>query len=93
LYCYEECQRGQEEPELLFAADPSDPEDMRQLAETFGREALERAFTEGDGMVEIKRNAALASLMQMIRKRKSGSANTGGTTGEDDLGAVKAGTE
>ena len=93
LYCHEERQRDQEEPKLLFSADPNDPEDMRQLGEIFGREALEYAFTKGDGMVEIKRNAALASLMQTIRKRKSGSANTGGTTGEDDLGTVKAGTE
>jgi len=93
LYCHEERQRDQEEPKLLFSADPNDPEDMRQLAETFGRQALERAFREGDGMVEIERNAALATLMQMIRKRKSGGANTDGTTGEDDLGTVKASTE
>ena len=93
LYCQEERRRDQEEPELLFTVDPNDPEDMRQLAETFGRQALERAFREGDGMVEIERNAALASLMQMIRKRKSGGANTGGTTGEDDLGTVKASAE
>jgi len=70
LYCHEECRKDQEEPELLLSADPNDPEDMRQLAETFGRQALERAFREGDGIAEIERNAALASLMQMMRKAK-----------------------
>ena len=70
LYCHEERRKDQEYPKLLFTADPSDPEDMRQLGETFGREALEHAFTKGDGMAEIERNAALASLMQMMRKAK-----------------------
>jgi len=43
---------------------------MRQLGETFGRESLEHTFTKGDGMAEIERKAALASLMQMMRKAK-----------------------
>ncbi len=70
LYCHEERRKDQETSQLLFSADPSDPEDMRQLGETFGREALENAFIEGDGMAEIKFKAAIASLMQMMRKAK-----------------------
>jgi len=86
LYCHEERRRDQEEPELLFTADPNDPEDMRQLGEVFGRQAFERAFTEGDGIAEIKRNAALATLMQIIRKSRSDGVDTSGPKSEGDLG-------
>ena len=86
LYCHEERRRDQEEPELLFTADPNDPEDMRQLGEVFGRQAFERAFTEGDGIAEIKRNAALATLMQIIRKSRSDRVDTSGPKSEGDLG-------
>lgn len=61
-----------ENPQPIFSADVNDPDDMRLLKNFLGREALEHAFgPDGDGIDEIERNAAVASLCQAIRKQKT----------------------
>ncbi len=53
----------------IFSADLENPDDVALLKENFGADALNHAFgPEGEGMREIERNAALASLKQVMRK-------------------------
>lgn len=53
----------------IFTAHVDNPDDMRRLKQVLGMEALEHAFgPDGDGMQEIERNAAIASLLQLINK-------------------------
>ncbi len=64
----------------IFTADLDNPDDMKLLNDCLGREALERAFgPDGGGMLEVKRNAAVASLLQVVR----------GTLDEGDGEAVR----
>jgi hypothetical protein len=52
-------------PEPIFTVRRSNPKDMELLKRVFGREALERAFTEGGrGMAEVEENAAVARAEQ-----------------------------
>lgn len=58
--------------EPIFVADPNDPDDMRQMREIFGAEALEKAFGPGGrGMQEIEESAAYGSLVQLLRKSRT----------------------
>lgn len=55
--------------EPIFVADQNNPDDMRQMREIFGAEALAKAFgPDGRGMQEIKENAAIGSVIQLLRK-------------------------
>jgi hypothetical protein len=57
----------------IFTADRNDPEDMEALRRVVGREALEQAFGPGGGgMTEVEYNAAVESLVQTIRKARTG---------------------
>jgi len=70
LQCDKEREKAREAAmQPIFTADVNDPEDMELLKECFGAKAMEHAFgPEGQGMREIERNAALASLKQAFRK-------------------------
>lgn len=55
----------------IFSADRNDPQDMEALRRVFGREALEHAFgPDGEGMAEVEYNAAVESLLQVLRKSR-----------------------
>jgi hypothetical protein len=57
----------------IFTADRNDPEDMEALRRVVGREALERAFGPGGGgIAEVEYNAAVESLVQTLRKSRTG---------------------
>lgn len=52
----------------IFTARRDNPGDMELLGKVFGREAIEHAFgPDGDGVVEIERNAAEARGIQSLR--------------------------
>lgn len=70
LGCDEERKESEKRSmEPIFTADRNDPEDMRQLKEIFGADALQESFGEGGGgLREIEEKAAVASLLQAIRK-------------------------
>ncbi len=74
LQCDEQRRKWEErQMEPMFVADTEDPEDMRDLREFLGGEALQKAFGPGGGGVsEVRQNAALASLRQFFRKSSSG---------------------
>ena len=55
-------------PQPLFTAKLDSPSDIELLKDVFGKDALEKAFgPDGEGMQEIKQNAAIASLKQCLR--------------------------
>ncbi len=55
----------------IFTADPDNPDDMALLRKSLGPEAIEHAFgPDGGGIQEIHRNAAIASLIQAVRKQR-----------------------
>ncbi len=57
-------------PQPLFTAKADSPEDMKLLKDVFGKDALEHAFgPDGEGMAEIERNAAVISLVQLLRNQ------------------------
>ena len=57
----------------IFTADPNNEHDMKLLKEAFGREAIEKALgPDGGGVEEIRQNAAIASLLQLMRKLREG---------------------
>ena len=60
----------------IFTADRNDPQDMDALRRVVGREALEHAFGEGGGgMAEVEANAAVESLVQTLRKARTGESD------------------
>ena len=76
LGCDEERRRYEEQrSQPIFTADVNDPDDMEALRRVVGRPALERAFgPDGGGVHEIEYNAAVETLMQVLRKTKPGNA-------------------
>ena len=55
----------------IFSADRDNPEDMEALRRVVGREAIEHAFgPEGGGIAEVEYNAAVESLLQVLRKSR-----------------------
>ncbi len=70
LQCPEERKKAEQRAmEPIFTADRNNPDDMALLNEFCGREALGKAFgPDGEGMVEVERNAAIASFKQAVRK-------------------------
>jgi len=57
--------------EPLFRADIENEDDLRLLKEYFGASAIQHAFgPDGDGINEIKYNAALATVLQEMRRCK-----------------------
>jgi hypothetical protein len=53
----------------IFTADLNNPEEVEQLKNVFGAQALEKAFGPGGGGVqEIKLNAAVAMLTRLLRR-------------------------
>lgn len=56
--------------EPLLVARRDDPDDMADLKELFGAEALKKAFGPGgEGMAELYRSAAVFNLKQALRRR------------------------
>lgn len=56
-------------PEPIFTARTDNPGDVELLKKVFSREAIEHAFgPDGEGMVEIERNAAEARAVQAARQ-------------------------
>ncbi len=70
LQCDKEREKSREKAmQPIFSADLDNPDDMALLNETFGVDALGHAFgPDGEGMREVERNAAFASLQQVMRK-------------------------
>ncbi len=70
LQCDKERAKAHEKAlQPIFSADLENPDDVALLKETFGVEALDHAFgPDGEGMREVERNAAFASLRQIMRK-------------------------
>jgi hypothetical protein len=70
ILCDEERRKHEERRmQPISTARTDDPEDMAALRSLLGREALERAFAPGGGgIAEIEYNAAVASLLQALRK-------------------------
>jgi len=73
MACDEERRRYEEQmSKPIFTADRNDPEDMAALRRVVGREALEQAFGEGGGgIAEVEYNAAVESLLQVLRKSRA----------------------
>ena len=73
IRCDEERRKYEErQSQPIFTARRDDPEDMAALRRLLGSEALERAFAPGGGGVaEIEWNAAVESLLQVLRKPKT----------------------
>ena len=58
------------QPIATFKTD--DPKDMDLAREAIGREALQKAFgPNGGGVQEIKRNCAIATIKQLMRKSEA----------------------
>ena len=72
LACQQESEKDFEAAqEPIFTAQTDNPEDMAALEKVFGREALEAAYAPGGGGTqEIKRNAAVESVLQILRKKE-----------------------
>lgn len=70
MACDEERARAEElRRKPIFTASLDDPEDMKAMKEIFHADALTAAFSEGGGgMREIEEKAAIASLLQALRK-------------------------
>jgi len=65
-----------ENPQPIFEADLNNPDDVALLKLFFGREAIEHAWGKnGDGVREIGRNAAIASLLQKLHREKPEAPN------------------
>jgi len=61
----------------IFSADRNDPDDMDALRRVVGREAIEHAFgPDGGGIAEVEYNAAVESLLQVLRKSRRTSEET-----------------
>lgn len=73
IHCDEERHKHElRKPQPIFTARTDDPEDMAALRSLLGRGALERAFGPGGGgIAEIEYNAAVASLLQTLRKART----------------------
>ena len=82
--CDEERRKYQEQrAKPIFSADRDNPEDMDALRRVVGREAIEHAFgPEGGGIAEVEYNAAVESLLQVLRKsrRKKGESEQDATS-------------
>lgn len=57
-----------EEIEPIFTGDLNNPYDVELLKQFFGAEAINKAFSEGDGTNEILVNAAFARLLQKMEQ-------------------------
>jgi hypothetical protein len=70
--CDEERRKYQEQrAKPIFSADRDNPDDMEALRRVVGREAIEHAFgPEGGGIAEVEYNAAVESLLQVLRKSR-----------------------
>ena len=82
--CDEERRKYQEQrAKPIFSAERDNPEDMEALRRVVGREAIEHAFgPEGGGIAEVEYNAAVESLLQVLRKsrRKVGESEQDATS-------------
>ena len=82
--CDEERRKYQEQrAKPIFSADRDNPQDMEALRRVVGREAIEHAFgPEGGGIAEVEYNAAVESLLQVLRKsrRKVGESEQDATS-------------
>lgn len=78
MCCDQERRRHEEQMSRpIFTADRSDPQDLEALRRVIGREALEHAFGEGGGGVaEVEYNAAVESVLQALRKSRTGAEAT-----------------
>jgi hypothetical protein len=78
MMCDKEREKAEESArQPIFTADRNDPEDMELLKEVFGVDALQQAFGPGGGgMDEVHRNAAIASLRQVLRRQASDRAES-----------------
>lgn len=66
----EEKKAAERAQEPLLVARRDDPDDMEDLKELFGVEALKKAFGRGgEGLAELHRNAAVFNLKQALRRR------------------------
>ena len=66
----EEKKAAERAHEPLIVAHRDDPDDMADLKELFGAEALEKAFGPGgEGLAEVHRNAAVFNVKQALRRR------------------------
>ena len=83
--CDEERRKYEEQrAKPIFTADRNDPEDMAALRRVVRREALEHAFgPDGGAMAEVEYNAAVESLLQALRKSKSGGGEPEGDPAQD----------
>jgi hypothetical protein len=76
-------------PEPMFVADPSNEHDMKLLKQFFGKEAVEKAFSEdGDGMRELAINAAAAQLLQSAREVRNN--QQGNAPDENEGGCISS---
>ena len=82
--CDEERRKYEEQrAKPIFSADRDNPEDMEALRRVVGREAIEHAFgPDGGGIAEVEYNAAVESLLQVLRKsrRKVGESEQDATS-------------
>ena len=63
-------------PKPIFTAKADNPHDMKLLKRVFGKDALEQAFgKDGGGMTEINRNAAIASVEQILHAQSESEAD------------------
>ena len=83
--CDEERRKYEEQrAKPIFIADRNDPEDMAALRRVVGHEALEHAFgPDGGAMAEVEYNAAVESLLQALRKSKSGGDEPEGASAQN----------
>jgi len=72
LYCQEEYEKeAVRRSKPIFTASIDDPKDMAALRRVIGSEALQRAFGPGGGGIEeVEYNAAVESVVQILRKSK-----------------------
>ena len=73
MCCDRERKKAEERAmEPIFTADRNEPEDMNQLKEFFGADALQKAFSPGGrGIQGIQEQAAVARLLQCLRKSRT----------------------
>ena len=72
LQCSNERKKAEKESmQPIFTTKLDSPEEIELTKRVIGREALEHAFgPDGDGIQEVKANAAIAGLLRVLRQEE-----------------------